>query len=421
METEPGEPQDKVAVAAVRPRASRALSLSTSRTLLLAGLALALPVAGCTSAPEYDPHRALLAARERKGRAARSIAEVLALPEREIDLGRAALLLAAESRKDLDLAAEDARIEKLAADAARQIGRGGTAREAVEELNSLLLVRRGVGYYRAGSPRDFDVTEVMTRGRGNCLSSTLLYLAVAGRLGLQVRAVSAPGHFFMRYDDGVRRFNIEPTQAGRRFTDLRYRRMTGVSKGAAERGVYLRSLSKREFLAEVLAARGGYQARVGRPRRARHDLELAQAVLPDSAQALVNSGYLAERTGGSERAQSCYRRVLALDPENVSALNNLAGLLVAAPGRPEYDPAGAEKLIAAALRRSRRIPPEKRAAVLDTAGRVFAAREDWRSAARHARKAAVLAPERKDYRRRAAEYVRRAEAARKRAPAGGRK
>jgi regulator of sirC expression with transglutaminase-like and TPR domain len=396
---------------------------STSAILLLAALCLAAPSGGC-GWPEFDPQPALRASRSRRGRKATRLEAVLALPENELDLGRAAVLIAAELRPGLDVEAECARLDRLTADAARQIGRGGTAREAVGELNSLLLVRSGLAYYRARGERDFDVSDVLRSRRGNCLSCTLLYLAVAQRLGLPVRAVSAPGHVFMRYDDGQHKFNIEPTLAGRRITDLRYRITTNVSAVAEKRGLYLRALSHREFLAEVLAARGGLWARVGKPARARRDLDLALAVLPDSPQAGVNRGYLAEQGGRIEEALGCYRRVLRVDPTNPTALNNLAGILVADRKRPEYDPQRAAGLVSEALKGPRRADPTWRAALLDTAGRVAAARARWREAAKFEKAASKLAPQREDYRRRAEEYARRAAEAKEKgkkrgAPAGG--
>jgi regulator of sirC expression with transglutaminase-like and TPR domain len=367
--------------------------------------------AGCGGWPEFDPHAGLQPRAGGLEDAPREVGEVLALPEAEIDLGHALLLLAAEMRPDLDLAGETARLDRLAADAARQIGRGGTVREAVEELNAMLLGRRAVGYYRARSGRDFDITEVIANRRGNCLNCTMLYLAVAERLGLEVRGVVGPGHVFMRYDDGARRFNIEPTLGGRQLSDVRYRAMLDVSEDALERGLFLRTLSTREFLAEVLAARGGYWARSGQPGRAARDLELALAVLPASSQALVNSGYLAWRTGRTGEALALYRRVLVLDPQSVTALNNLAGLLISDPEGAGYDPEEAARLAEAAVRHSRRATPDVRGAVLDTSARVAAARGRWREAARLAAEAARLVPEREDYHWRAKEYASRAEGA----------
>jgi regulator of sirC expression with transglutaminase-like and TPR domain len=343
----------------------------------------------------------------RRGSRASSIADVLALPEHEIDMGRAALLLAADVRSDLDLAAEQAALDRLAADAGRQIGRGGNVREAVDELNSLLLVRRNVAYYRARSARDFDVTDVLHNRRGNCLNSSLLYLAVADRLGLAVHGVFAPGHVFLRYDDGVRQFNIEPTLAGRQLPDLHYRVTADPSREAIRAGAYLRTLSRREFIAEFLAARAGYWAESGRFDRAGADLALAMSVMSRSPQALANAGYLAEKQGRPAEAKARYREALAVDPGNAAALNNLAGLLVADPADPEYSPVAARRMIELALHNAGRMPADRLAAMFDTAARIAAAQEDWRDAVRYARRAARACPEHAAYAERANDYAKR--------------
>jgi len=414
VEEERGRSEAEVGLA---PGFAPTLRLVTCRSRKLLGAfalagALLLSV-GCGSWPDYDPYALLEARRSRKGLSARTVEEVFALPEEEIDLGRAALLIASELRPDFDLSAGTKRLDELVAEAARHIGRGGNGREAVEELNGLLLIRRGIGYYQARSEKDFDITEVLTTRRGNCLNCSMLYLAVADRLGLPLRAVLAPGHVFMRFDDGRHSFNIEPTLGGRQLTDLRYRIISDIPATSLRHGVYLRSLSRREFLAEVLAARGGFLARRGRYEPARRDLKLALSVQPDSVQALVNKGFLEEKTGGAGRAAAGYRLALELDPRNVVALNNLAGLMVSGPGRSGYDPVEARRLVDAAIRVRRRLPDVQRAALMDTAARIAVVGRDWRDAVRYARRAVKLAPGRLDYRRRAEEYALRAAIARK--------
>ncbi len=408
MEAERGRPQDQIEPRPGSSRKSRTVNPHLARMLSAPALAGALILAaGCSSAwPDYDPYAQLQSRRKRKGRSARSIEEVMALPEREIDLGRAALLVAAEMSPGKNVAADSAELERLVKDAARQIGRGGNARDALEELSNLLLVDRGVGYHQARSARDFDITDVLTSRQGNCLNCTMLYLAVAERLGLKLYAVTVPGHIFMRYDDGKHSFNVEPTLGGKSVADLRYKLMSDIPKHSLERGVYLRSLSPREFLAEVLAARGGLLARCGKLKQAGRDLDLALSVLPASVQGLVNSGYLAERSGRPAQAKTHYRRVLALDSKNTVALNNLSGLLVADPAAQDYDPLEARKLIGAALRARRRSHPEQRAAVMDTAARIAAAQADWRDAVKYARGAVKLAPARADYRAALRKYER---------------
>ena len=52
----------------------------------------------------------------------------------------------------------------------------------------------------ADDPNDLFLHSVMDRRQGYCLSLSILYLAVAERLGLDVYGVVVPGHFFVRYD-----------------------------------------------------------------------------------------------------------------------------------------------------------------------------------------------------------------------------
>ena len=68
-----------------------------------------------------------------------------------------------------------------------------TGRRRDEQLDHLLLHR------------------VLERRTGHCLGLSTLYLALCARNGLPIYGVSAPGHFFCRYDDGTTRINIETT------------------------------------------------------------------------------------------------------------------------------------------------------------------------------------------------------------------
>lgn len=100
---------------------------------------------------------------------------------------------------------------------------------------------------------------------GTCGSLPVLYVAVGRRLGYPLRIVKAARHLFVRWDDpdGKRwhhadRFNIEATGPGIHFlSDEHYRSWPHpVSDDDVEAGIFLKSLTPREELAEFVATRG---------------------------------------------------------------------------------------------------------------------------------------------------------------------
>ena len=312
------------------------------RSFVVVGTTAFLIVVACTGCrafytPTFEPRvlpRAL-------GLAAETVPEVLALPEEEIDIGRAALLVAREDRPDLDVDAYLRRLDEDARRLGRRLPEGTPAAEAVRRTLALLQPGRQPGNgpsgrSRAGPsvrtsglperglPPGIDLARILDGGEGNCLGVTLLYLAVAERVGMPLYGVSAPEHFFVRYDDGVTRINIEPTRGGRIVPDRTYR--TRVSRESIDQGIHLRSESKRQVIASLLANRAGYRAIQGRLVEAERDALRALAVKPYWPQGYVNRGLVHELSGRTKEAVSDYRRALKLDPRCVGALNNLAAL-----------------------------------------------------------------------------------------------
>ena len=99
---------------------------------------------------------------------------------------------------------------------------------------------------------------------GTCGSLPVLYVAIGRRLRYPLKLVKAARHLFVRWDDPyaaawhcAERFNVEATGPGVHFLpDEHYRVWPhAISDRDVEEGVFLRSLSKREELAEFTATR----------------------------------------------------------------------------------------------------------------------------------------------------------------------
>jgi len=94
-------------------------------------------------------------------------------------------------------------------------------------------------------------TYIKTR-KGNCVSMPTLFLIVADRMGLNVHLAAAPLHLFIRYVNpaGVVS-NLEPTSGGHAADDAQYRKAMPMTDRAVASGAYMRTLSKREGVAEL--------------------------------------------------------------------------------------------------------------------------------------------------------------------------
>jgi regulator of sirC expression with transglutaminase-like and TPR domain len=131
---------------------------------------------------------------------------------------------------------------------------------------------------------------VRTR-KGNCVSMPVLVLIVADRIGLKVRLAAAPLHLFVRYTDpsGVDH-NLEATSGGHEAPAEIYRRNMPMTDRAIDSGLYMRTLTKRETVAQMAASVLDFLMAERRYREAADVADAMLAVNPRDAYALVKKG-----------------------------------------------------------------------------------------------------------------------------------
>ena len=122
-------------------------------------------------------------------------AELVRRPEADIPLDEAALLIAAHAHPDLDVAAQQARLDELAS---------GCAEPTVEALRRHLFDELGFSgnAQRYADPRNSFLNDVMDRRVGIPISLSVLTMEVGRRLGIPLVGVGMPGHFLVRHEGG---------------------------------------------------------------------------------------------------------------------------------------------------------------------------------------------------------------------------
>jgi regulator of sirC expression with transglutaminase-like and TPR domain len=146
-------------------------------------------------------------------------AHLLRKPDKQLDLERAALLIAEAEYRGLDVARYVAMLDDLGAQARLQMVKSGLrpGKAPVSlALNTILnLVYRDLGfrgnvadYY---DPRNSFLNDVLVRRTGIPISLAVVLMAVARRAGLKLEGVSFPCHFLVRAvaENGVPLF-IDP-------------------------------------------------------------------------------------------------------------------------------------------------------------------------------------------------------------------
>jgi len=180
----------------------------------------------------------------------------------------------------------------------------------------------------SADPGNYLLESVLARRKGNCLGLSLLYLALADRLGIPFRGVYVPSHCFVRYEGNGVRVNVEFAEGGAPWEDDRYRREFRIAPARP----YLRSLSSTEMLGVFLKTLGAGYSRKGREEDALRWYDEAERLYPGLPDVHYNAGVSLQKLGRDKEAIGKYRRALALDPEMAAARDNL-GILLAGEGR----------------------------------------------------------------------------------------
>lgn len=103
---------------------------------------------------------------------------------------------------DLDIASYLHKVNDLAQDARDSIGMSSASNSKAKELAEFLYytqnIRGNVDTYT--DPRNSFLNEVIDRKKGIPITLSILYVAIAKRLGLKAEGVALPGHFIVGVD-----------------------------------------------------------------------------------------------------------------------------------------------------------------------------------------------------------------------------
>ncbi len=167
-------------------------------------------------------------------------------------------------------------------------------------------------------------TEAFARHHANCLAFTNLFVGMAREIGVAV--------FYLDVDD-IQKFEKEGDlvvvsghiSAG--YGNGRETKILDFSAAPIVAYRSIRQISDQTAVALYYSNRGGELLRQGRDEEALTWLRTAVVLDPDLARAWINLGVARRRNRDLPGAEAAYRKALELDPEAVSAYQNLASLL----------------------------------------------------------------------------------------------
>lgn len=260
--------------------------------------------------------------------ARRALEAIGRLPEEEIAIGEAALLLAAVDRPGEGVAAARQTLSALAreavaagqADAAAAAG-DADARRAV--LAALLHGRHGFSGDEAtyDDPANANLIRVLERRRGLPVALGILWLHCAEALGWPVQGTSFPGHFLLLVEDRSGRRVVDPFAGGTALeaADLRALLKRVHGPGAELRPDMLRPVSTREVLLRLQNNLKLRRLRAGDVAGALACAEDMLRIAPDAAALWREAALMNQRLERIREALACIERFLALAPSGAAA------------------------------------------------------------------------------------------------------
>lgn len=193
-----------------------------------------------------------------KETARQQLAAMIAQPETQLELDRAALLIAAEEYPALQIEEYLAQLDVIAEEA-RQ---GMTLGELFDPLacaTALAAQLFSAGRFNGNSTAYYDarnsfLNDVIERSKGIPITLCVVFIETARRLGVKLFGVGMPGHFLVKYCDDTQEVFFDPFHGGRVLTEEACRAMIEEMYGGRVKfdRAFLSAVTKKQILQRLL-------------------------------------------------------------------------------------------------------------------------------------------------------------------------
>ena len=233
-------------------------------------------------------------------------AAAVSQPDERIDLGEAALLIAAQEYPQLALEPYLRRLDVLAERVNDRLSNETAPPIVLGELTRVLFHEEGLrgnegAYY---DPRNSFLNDVLDRKLGIPITLGVVVLEVGRRLGLPLEGLGFPGHFIVRYRGEAVSLLIDPFDKGRiRFEDQAQELLDRVYAGMVQlKPEFMRAVSRREILERMLRNLKGIYLNAKEDFRALGVIELLLVLRPEARGEVRDRGIMLARIGRYDEA-----------------------------------------------------------------------------------------------------------------------
>ncbi|MGD8777416.1 MAG: transglutaminase family protein [Ignavibacteria bacterium] len=233
-----------------------------------------------------------------------NIEDILKLSEDEINIGIASLVLAKEFYPNLNVQFFLQAFDYLADRYKYYFGKYTDPNDRIGALNTYLYKP---GFWNDSITFSYDdddlqvvkldnkfINGYIANKKGSCITMPMLYVILGERLGFPIYPVRSAKHFFVRYEpeEIIINFqnNIEATNGGGFISNQQYQEDVLIPEKAIKNGVYLRILTKKEYIASLLLVNANKYLQNKNIEKAKHYYKLAMKYDSTFSPAYMNYG-----------------------------------------------------------------------------------------------------------------------------------
>ncbi len=202
-----------------------------------------------------------------KDEARAKFAEMVARDESDLELDRAALLIAAEEYPCLDV---QRYLDKIDSFSEMARSRDDLDADPLLRIRILADLLSGELGFRGNVENYFDarnsfLNDVIDRRSGIPITLSVLYIEVARRIGLRLFGVGMPGHFIIKFSDDQGEILIDPFNGGRLLSEENCRELIREMFGAKMEfhPAFIYSVTKKQILSRMLQNLKGIYTQAG--------------------------------------------------------------------------------------------------------------------------------------------------------------
>jgi len=245
--------------------------------------------------------------------------EAVSCQESELDVAKAALLIAKSEYPALDVPRYLKRLDEMAAVVDGRLGSHPSLIQVITEINRFLFEEQGflgnsLDYF---DPRNSFLNDVLERKLGVPISLSLIYIEIGQRLGIPFAGVSFPGHFLVKLSVPAGEIVLDPFYGGLSLTkedlEIRLRQIVPDEKwNMLDFGRLLAGANKREILTRMLRNLKTSYIRSGDYNRALGIVQKVLILRPDDPNEIRDRGYIFERLDCFRASADDYERYLEM-------------------------------------------------------------------------------------------------------------